>query len=174
MCMCERVCVCVWSKHQLSNSVCVCVHAYMLVCACMCVCEREREREREHTRVRVSAYMHLCVWWHFFPITVTYKGTLWHFWRVIVTAVGSTLANQAVKKPSCRVKIWIKTCFKPGLVWTVVLFFLSLSLSLSLFLSLSLYIYVCVCVYEGCTISDDGWAVKHERIIISNSSFHNS
>ena len=30
--------------------------------------------------------------------------------------------DQALKKPSCRAKIWIKTCFKPWHVWTVVLF----------------------------------------------------
>ena len=45
----------------------------------------------------------------------------------IVAAIGTTLANRALKKPSYRAKIWIKTCFKPGHVWTVVLFSLSLS-----------------------------------------------
>ena len=49
--------------------------------------------------------------------------------------------NQALRKPSCRAKIWIKTSFKPGHVWIL---FNSLSLSISVCMCVFVFVYVCL------------------------------
>ena len=113
----QIICVCIHTR------VCACVSEWVCVCVCVCVCVWERDREREGGREReretahARARMHVCAWvcddtsflwrWRIGKVRhVTYR-----FWRVIVAAIGTALANQALKKPSCRAKIWIKTCF---------------------------------------------------------------
>ena len=85
----------------------VCSCACACVCVCVCMWEKETERERgkrERGRERTRARMHVCAWvcddasflwgWRIGKVRhVTYR-----FWRVIVPAIGTALANQALKK----------------------------------------------------------------------------